>query len=75
MLNLGDCIKRSGKYQAFTVAIRSNGKALELGAGCIISETFLYLSGVIHLIGQCFIGEVLRYNKKKPIYWSMSETV
>ena len=38
------------------MAIRSNGKALELGAGCLISETFVYLSGVINLIGRCLIG-------------------
>ena len=43
------------------MAIRSNGKALQLGAGCLKSETFLYLSGVIHHIGWCLIGEVLRY--------------
>ena len=48
------------------MAIGSNGKMLKLGAGCLISETFLYLSGVIHLIGRCLIGEVLRY-KKNPI--------
>ena len=56
MLNRGDWINRGGKYQALTVAILSNGKALELGARCLISETFLYLSGVIHLIGRCLIG-------------------
>ena len=61
MLDLGDWIKRSGKYQAITVAIRSNGKALDLGAWCFISETFLYLSGVIHLKGRCLIGEVIQY--------------
>ena len=55
MLNLGDWINRSGKYQAFTMAIFNKGKALELGAGCLISEKFLYLSGVIHLIGQCLL--------------------
>ena len=44
------------------MAIRRNGKALDLSAWCLISETFLYLSGVIHLIGQCLIGEVLRYS-------------
>ena len=38
------------------MAIRSNGKALELDAGCLISETYLYLSGVIHLIGRCLLG-------------------
>ena len=58
LLNLGDLIKRSGKYRAFTVAIRSNRKTLELGAGCLIIGTFLYLSGVILLIGRCFMGEV-----------------
>ena len=62
MLNLGHWIKRSGKYQALNVAICSNGKALELGAGRLISETFLYLSRVIHLIGGCLVGEVLRYD-------------
>ena len=62
MLNLGDWIKRRRKYQAFTLAIRSNQKALELGAGCLISETFSYLIGVIHLIGRRLIGELLRYN-------------
>ena len=51
VLNLGDWIERTGKYQAFTVAICSNGKALELGSGYLISETFLCLSGVIHVIG------------------------
>ena len=61
MLDLGAWIKRSGKYQAFTAAIRGNGKALELGAWCLISETFLYQSGVIHLKRLCLIGEVLRY--------------
>ena len=40
------------------MAILSNGKTLELGAGCLISETFLYLSGVIQLIGRCLTGEV-----------------
>ena len=37
-----------------------NGKALELGAWCVISDTFLYmyLSWVIHLIGWFLIGEV-----------------
>ena len=61
VLNLGDWIKRSGKYQAFTVAIRNNGKTLQLGAGCLIGETFLHLSGVIHLIGRSLIVEVLQY--------------
>ena len=41
--------KRKGKYQALTVAICCNGKALELEAGCV-NDTFLYLSGAIHLI-------------------------
>ena len=41
--------------------IGGNGKALELGAWCLIIETFLYLSGVIHLIGRCLIGDELRY--------------
>ena len=50
-----------GKHQAFTVPIRGNGKALELGAWCLMSETFLYLSGEIHLICRCLIGKVLRY--------------
>ena len=50
-----------GKHETFTVTIRGDGKALELGAWCLISETFLYLSGVIQLIGQSLIGEVLRY--------------
>ena len=40
---------------------RGNGKALELGAWSLISEVFLYLNGVIHLIGRCLIGEVLQY--------------
>ena len=59
-----------GKHQAFTVPILGKGKALELDAWCLISETFLYLSGVIHLIGQGLIGEVLRYIilYKLPIY-------
>ena len=61
MLQLGDWIKRSGKYQAFAVAFCSEGKELELGAGWLISETFLYLSAVIHLIGRCIIGEVILY--------------
>ena len=43
------------------MAIHSNGKKLEVGAGCLISETFLYLSGAIHLIGWYLIGEVIRY--------------
>ena len=50
-----------GKHPAFTVPICGNGKALEPGAWCLISETFLYLSRVIHLIGRCLIGEALRY--------------
>ena len=50
-----------GKHQAFNVPICGNEKALKLGAWCLICETFLYLSGVIHLIGRCLIGEVLRY--------------
>ena len=41
--------------------ICTNGKALELGARCLISETFLYLNGLIYLTGHCLIGEVLRY--------------
>ena len=56
MYDLRDWMKRSEKYQAFTVAIHSHGKALELGAECPISEKILYLSGVTNLI-----GEVLRY--------------
>ena len=43
------------------MAIRSNGKTLELGSWCLISKTFLYLSMMIHLICRCFIGEILRY--------------
>ena len=43
--------------------IGRNGRALELGAWGVLSETFLYLSGVIHLIGQCLRGEVLWYSK------------
>ena len=35
------------------------------GAWYLISETFLYLSGVIYLIGRCLIGEVLQY------YWPL----
>ena len=68
-----------GKHPAFTVPICGNGKALELGAWCLISETFLYLSRVIHLIGRCLIGEVLRYmlialidlnpHCKEAIFW------
>ena len=54
--------KTLGKYQAFTVPIRRRMKALELGAWCLTSEAFLCLSGVIHLIGQCLIDEVLRYH-------------
>ena len=50
-----------GKNQAFMLPTHGNGKALEVGAWCLISSTFLYLSGVIHLIGRCLIGEVLRY--------------
>ena len=59
-----------GKHQAFTVPILENGKTLELDAWCLISETFLYFSGVIHLIGRCLRGEVLRYIilYKLPIY-------
>ena len=49
------------KHQALTLPIRVNVKALELGACRLVSETFLYLSGVIHLIARCLIGEVLRY--------------
>ena len=48
--------------------ICGNLKVLELGAWCHISELFLYLSGVIHLIGQYLIGEVLRYNRVL-IHW------
>ena len=29
-----------GKHQAFTVPISGNGKKLEIGAWCLISETF-----------------------------------
>ena len=43
------------------MAIHSDGKKLEVGAGCLISEAFLYLSGGIHLIGWCLLVEVLRY--------------
>ena len=42
-----------GKQQTFTVPIRGIWKALEIG-------TFLYLSGVLHLIGRCHIGGALR---------------
>ena len=62
MFNLGDWTNRLGKHQAFTVPIRGNGKALELGVWWLISEAFLYLSGMIHLIGRCLRGEVLRYS-------------
>ena len=65
VFNLGDWTKRMGKHQAFTMPICGRGKALELGAWCLISETFLDLSGVIHLIGRCLIGEVLRYVSEK----------
>ena len=42
------------KNRAFTVPIRGNGYALELGAGCLRGETFLYLSGVLwHVICCC----------------------
>ena len=57
-----------GKNSSFTVPICGNLKVLELGAWCHISELFLYLSGVIHLIGQYLIGEVLRYNRVL-IHW------
>ena len=43
-----------------SVPICGIGKALDLGAWCVISGTFLYLSGVIHFIGRCPIGEVLQ---------------
>ena len=61
MFNLGDWTKRLGKQQSFTVPILENGKALKLGAWGLTSETCLYLSRVIHPIGRCLIGEVLRY--------------
>ena len=61
MVNLSDLIKIMGKHRAFTVPICGTGKALELGAWCLMSETFLYLSGVIHLVGRCLIGEALQY--------------
>ena len=48
--------KTLGKYQAFAVPVCRRIKALELGAWCVISEAFLCLSGVIHLIGRCLIG-------------------
>ena len=67
-MNLGDRTKRLGKHQAFTVPICGNEKLLELGAWCLISETFLYLSAVIHLIGRCLIGEVLRYIKLAEVH-------
>ena len=60
VLNLVEWIIRRGKYYAFTVATCSNGKALELGAECLISEALLYLNGAIHHTGWCLIGEVLR---------------
>ena len=41
-----------GKHQTFTVPSRINEKVLELGARCLIMETFSYLSGVIYLIGR-----------------------
>ena len=55
--------KRKGKYQALTVAICCNGKALELEAGCV-NDTFLYLSGAIHLIAGAW--KVRYYG---TIYW------
>ena len=58
MFNLGDWTKRMGKHQVSTVPIRGNEKMLDIGEKCLIRETFLYLSGVIHLIGRCFMGEV-----------------
>ena len=61
-LNLGDWTKRSGKHQAFTVPICRNWKALELGAWCLISEAFLYLSEGIRLLCWCLIDEVMSLN-------------
>ena len=37
-VKLGDWINGRGKYHAFTVAIRSYGKGLELRTGCLKSE-------------------------------------
>ena len=62
MLKLGDYTERREKYQTSAVQICQPGKALDLRAWCLISVTILNLSGVIHLIGQRLIGEVLQYN-------------
>ena len=71
-----------GKRKAFTVPICENEKALELGAWCLISETFLYLSGAIHLIGRCLLGEVLWYQtgrleriSLKPVSFASSSSL
>ena len=45
-----------------TAPIHGNGKALELGARCLKSETFSYLSGMIHLTARCLVGEVIWYD-------------
>ena len=64
-----------GNHQAFTLPICRGGKTLEVGTWCLLSETFLYLSEVIHLIGRCLIGEVSRYieNKKGPIQFHLQK--
>ena len=67
-MSVGDGTKWMGKHLAFTVQICGNEQALRLGAWCLTSETFLFLSGVIHLIGWCLIGEVLQlYQRPNPI--------
>ena len=53
--------KKIGKTSSFHCA-NSRKWALELGARCLISETFLYLSGMIHLIAWCLVGEVIWYD-------------
>ena len=45
---------------------------LDLGACCLMSEAFLYLRGMIHLIDRCLIGEVLRYIEVGPLDWSVT---
>ena len=49
-VSCSDWTEKMWKHQAFPVPICGNGKALYLGGWCLISETLLYLRGVIHLI-------------------------
>ena len=61
-VKIGDWTKSRGKYQTFAVLIWEPGKTIDLGAWSLISETVVYLSGVIHIS--------LFLYKNRLMYWS-----